>query len=67
MPAAIALDVLDLNTGYHAGFNAAKSMPAASTIKLPVMVEVFEQLEGGRFDLNRRVTLERGRQGLRIG
>ena len=57
-PGAIALDVLDLNTGYAAGFNAAKSMPAASTIKLPVMVEVFEQLQTGRFDLQRRVTLE---------
>jgi beta-lactamase class A len=58
VPAAIALDLLDLHTGYHAGFNAAKSMPAASTIKLPVMVEVFAQLEAGRFDLHRRVTLE---------
>src|ERR1700729_48404 len=28
VPAAIALDVLDLNTGYAAGFNAARSMPA---------------------------------------
>jgi beta-lactamase class A len=55
--AAIALDVLDLETGYNAGFNAAKSMPAASTIKLPVMVEVFAQLEAGRFDLQHRVTL----------
>jgi beta-lactamase class A len=60
IPAAIGLDVLDLNTGYHIGFNAAKSMPAASTIKVPVMVEVFEDLEAGRFDLNRRVTLEPG-------
>lgn len=60
LPAAIGLDVLDLNTGYHTGFNAAKSMPAASTIKVPVMVEVFEDLESGRFDLNRRVTLEPG-------
>jgi beta-lactamase class A len=57
VPAAIALDVLDLNTGYVAGFNAAKSMPAASTIKVPVMVEVFAQLEDGRFDLQRHVTL----------
>lgn len=57
VPAAIALDVLDLNTGYTAGFNAGRSMPAASTIKLPVMVEVFRQLEAGRFDLHRRVTL----------
>lgn len=58
VPGAIALDVLDLNTGYDTGFNARKSMPAASTIKLPVMVAVFEQLATGRFDLNRRVTLE---------
>jgi len=58
VPAAIALDVLDLSTGYHAGLNAARSMPAASTIKLPVMVEVFEQLAAGRFDLNHRVTLQ---------
>jgi beta-lactamase class A len=57
MPAAIALDVRDLNTGYDASFNARKSMPAASTIKLPVMVAVFEALEAGRFDLNRDVTL----------
>lgn len=57
VPAAIALDVLDINTGYAAGFNAAQSMPAASTIKLPVMVEVFTQLEAGRFDLQRRVML----------
>jgi beta-lactamase class A len=58
VPAAIALDVFDLNTGYYASFNAGKSMPAASTIKVPVMVEVFAQLEAGRFDLQRRVRLE---------
>jgi beta-lactamase class A len=57
LPAATGLDVLDLATGYNAGFNAAKSMPAASTIKLAVMVEVFEQLQAGSFDLNRRVEL----------
>jgi beta-lactamase class A len=57
MPAAIALDVRDLNSGYDAGFNARKSMPAASTIKLPVMVAVFEAFEAGRFDLNHHVTL----------
>ena len=33
-------------------------MPAASTIKLPVMVEVFAQLSAGRFELQHRVTLE---------
>jgi beta-lactamase class A len=60
LPAAIALDVFDINTGYNAGFNAARSMPAASTIKVPVMVEVFAQLEAGRFDLQRHVMLEAG-------
>jgi beta-lactamase class A len=56
--AAIGLDVLDLNTGYNAGYNAGRSMPAASTIKLPVMVAVFEQLQAGRIDVNTRVTLQ---------
>jgi beta-lactamase class A len=48
---------MDLSTGYHVGYNAAAAMPAASTIKVPVMVEVFRQLEGGRFDMDRHVTL----------
>lgn len=55
-----ALEVLDLSTGYHTGFNASASMPAASTIKVPVMVEVFRQLQTGRFDLQRRVVLRGG-------
>ncbi|HTU82893.1 MAG TPA: serine hydrolase [Candidatus Acidoferrales bacterium] len=57
LPALSGVDIVDLSTGYRAGFNAAASMPAASTIKIPVMVEVFAQLAAGRFDLDRRVTL----------
>ncbi|HTX59442.1 MAG TPA: serine hydrolase, partial [Verrucomicrobiae bacterium] len=57
LPASDALEVLDLSTGYRVGFNAGDSMPAASTIKIPVMVTVFRQLADGRFDLQRRVTL----------
>jgi beta-lactamase class A len=56
-PASTAVEVMDLSTGYHVGYNAAAPMPAASTIKVPVMVEVFRQLEAGRFDLDHRVTL----------
>jgi beta-lactamase class A len=56
-PASTAVEVMDLATGYHVGYNAAAAMPAASTIKVPVMVEVFRQLEAGRFELDRRVTL----------
>ena len=57
LPAPSALEVFDLSTGYHMGLNAGASMPAASTIKIPVMVEVFHQLEAGRFDLQRRIVL----------
>jgi beta-lactamase class A len=57
LPASAAAEVLDLSTGYSVGYNAGSAMPAASTIKVPVMVEVFRQLEGGRFDLNTRVKL----------
>ncbi len=57
LPAPSALEVFDLSTGYHMGVNASASMPAASTIKIPVMVEVFRQLQTGRFDLDHRVAL----------
>lgn len=57
IPAPTALEVFDLSTGFHTGFNATQSMPAASTIKIPVMVEVFRQLQAGKFDLDRHVTL----------
>ncbi len=56
-PGQVALDVIDLGSGYSTGYDAGASMPAASTIKIPVMVEVFKQLAAGKFDLNRRVTL----------
>jgi beta-lactamase class A len=57
LPAENALDVFDLSTGFQTGFNAGASMPAASTIKIPVMVEVFLQVQAGRFTLDHRVTL----------
>ena len=57
LPASNALEVLDLSTGYRIGFNAGSSMPAASTIKVPVMVAVFRELADGKFDLTHRVTL----------
>ena len=59
-PASTAVEVMDLGTGYHIGYNAGAVMPAASTIKVPVMVEVFAQLEAGRFQLDHRVTLLAG-------
>jgi beta-lactamase class A len=57
-PGHVALEIKDLATGYTSGVNANAVMPAASTIKIPIMVEVFRQLEAGKFDLNRRVHLQ---------
>ncbi len=57
-PGHVALEIKDLATGYTSGVNANTVMPAASTIKIPIMVEVFRQMEAGKFDLNRRVHLE---------
>lgn len=56
-PGRVAMQIEDLTTGYTSGYNANAVMPAASTIKIPVMVEVFKQMQAGKFDLNRRVEL----------
>nr|MDQ2662891.1 class A beta-lactamase-related serine hydrolase [Candidatus Eremiobacteraeota bacterium] len=56
-PGHIALEVKDLTTGYSSGINATHTMPAASTIKIPIMVEVFRQMQLANFDFNRRVAL----------
>jgi beta-lactamase class A len=58
-PGHIGVIVKDLTTGLSTGVNESANMPAASTIKIPVMVEVFRQMAAGDFDLNRQVTLER--------
>jgi beta-lactamase class A len=58
-PGHIGVIVKDLTTGLSTGVNESANMPAASTIKIPVMVEVFRQMATGSFDLNRYVTLER--------
>ncbi len=57
-PGHVGIAVEDLTTGLETSVNPSANMPAASTIKIPVMVEVFRQLEKHRFDLNRLVTLE---------
>ncbi len=56
-PGRAAFAVKDLVSGYTSGYNVNEVMPAASTIKIPIMVEVFRQMAAGKFDLNRRVEL----------
>lgn len=57
IPARVGVAIEDLTTGAISGINANASMPAASTIKVPVMVEVFQQMSEGRVSLNQVVHL----------
>jgi len=57
-PGRVGIAVEDLATGMESGVNASESLPAASTIKIPVMVEVFKQMESGSIDLGTVVHLE---------
>ena len=56
-PGHVAMEIRDLETGLSSAVNSTASMPAASTIKIPVMVEVFRQLAAGNFDLTTSVAL----------
>src|ERR1700694_2841375 len=56
-PGTIGVAIEDLATGATSGVNASASLPAASTIKIPVMVEVFRQMASGTIDLNSKMHL----------
>jgi beta-lactamase class A len=56
-PGRVGIAVEDLATGMTTGVNAGTSLPAASTIKIPVMVEVFRQMADGDIDLNTKLHL----------
>ena len=58
--ANVGIAVEDLATGAVTGYNLNRSMPAASTIKIPVMIEVFRQMARGRFSLTHVMHLRAG-------
>ncbi|MFZ5516950.1 MAG: serine hydrolase [Candidatus Zhuqueibacterota bacterium] len=49
--AVVAVAFEDLQTGETFFFNETRQMHAASTMKTPVMIEVFRQMELGKFSL----------------
>jgi beta-lactamase class A len=57
-PGLVAITVGDLSSGHVIAINGGLNVPAASTIKIPVMVEVFRQIQSSRFTLDRTVTLQ---------
>ena len=59
-PGNVGIVIKDLTTGLTSGVNASADMPAASIIKIPVMVEVFRQMSLGTIGLNDTLHLQRG-------
>ena len=51
-PGTIAVSVIDLASDRRLGLRDTVSMHAASTMKVPVLIELFRQAEGGRFSLD---------------
>jgi beta-lactamase class A len=52
--------VKSLDTGEEIAINADRQMDTMSVIKIPLMVEVFEQIKAGKFALSDRYTLVTG-------
>ncbi|ALF52496.1 beta-lactamase [Nostoc piscinale CENA21] len=50
---------LDLDTGNYLDFNGEKVFPAASTIKFPILVALFQEIDAGRIKLNETLVMRR--------
>ncbi len=48
--------VKSLETGEEIAIDADRQMETMSTIKIPLMIEVFEQIKAGKFELTDRYT-----------
>lgn len=53
------LAIVDLDTGDYAVWNDTVSSRAASTIKVPVLVAFFQEVDAGRTTLDQPITLEK--------
>lgn len=56
--AEVGLAFKDLETGQTLLINARQMMHAASTMKVPVMIEVFKQADQGQFSLEESLTIK---------
>ncbi|MGP0127699.1 MAG: serine hydrolase [cyanobacterium endosymbiont of Rhopalodia musculus] len=50
---------IDLDNGNYVNFNGDTSLSAASTIKIPVLVAFFEELDAGRIYLDEMLTMDK--------
>ncbi|MGH9832770.1 MAG: serine hydrolase [Blastocatellia bacterium] len=54
-PGVIGVTVRDLKTGEEVSINGDRLFPMASVYKVPIMVEVFRQIEAKKFSLDDRI------------
>jgi beta-lactamase class A len=50
--------LVDLETGGYVDVNAANSSPAASTIKIPILVAFFQDVDAGKIRLDEMLTMQ---------
>ncbi len=50
---------LDLQTGNYLDINGSKTFSAASTIKFPILIALFQEIDAGRIDLNETLEMRR--------
>lgn len=51
------LFILDLATGDYAGLQSSKAFPAASVIKLPILIAFFQDVDAGKVSLKEKLTM----------
>jgi beta-lactamase class A len=54
----LGVSVKHLGTGDEANFNGEELFPTASVFKVPVIVELYRQVEAGRLNLDNRIVLK---------
>jgi beta-lactamase class A len=57
LPGSVSLYAKNLDTGVSYALRADAPVPTASTIKLPIMVELFAEAQEGRLDWNQKLLL----------
>jgi beta-lactamase class A len=50
---------MDLQTGDYLNINGDKAFPAASTIKYPILIALFQEVDAGRINLNEILVMQR--------
>jgi beta-lactamase class A len=50
---------MEVETGNYLDINGEKSFPAASTIKLPILMALFQAVDSGQVKLNEKLTVRR--------